>query len=185
MSLTEKDKEEIASMIAEAIDQSKSLSPEEELEKQIGEWEDNPIELDCGIVLAPKDLEIGGRKFFTWDEALELLEDEDWGMPTPAEWLQICAELGTDERGVFSAEILKKKTGMDLSGYVLSDDMDDYRKDPIDGGALYNQGTHGDFWSATAKDGTSAYDLDFNSSGLNPQDTDSKGYGFTVRCVAR
>ena len=53
------------------------------------------------------------------------------------------------------------------------------------GGSLNLQGAYGNFWSAAAKDGTNAYNLNFNSSNLNPQNTNNKGNGLTVRCVAR
>jgi len=53
------------------------------------------------------------------------------------------------------------------------------------GGTLDSQGTGGLFWSATAKSDTYAYNLAFYSGDLVPQDGGSKGFGFTVRCVAR
>ncbi|MBQ6394607.1 hypothetical protein IJH97_02560, partial [Candidatus Saccharibacteria bacterium] len=53
------------------------------------------------------------------------------------------------------------------------------------GGTLGRQGTTGYFWSATAKSDTNAYYLIFNSGYLVPQSSNNKGYGFTVRCVAR
>ncbi len=53
------------------------------------------------------------------------------------------------------------------------------------GGTLDDQGTHGNFWSATAKSGPRAYYLYFSSGGLHPQTYNIKGYGCTVRCVAR
>ena len=48
-----------------------------------------------------------------------------------------------------------------------------------------NQGRYGNFWSATAKSGNSAYNLVSNFGDLNPHNTSYKGNGFTVRCVAR
>ncbi len=52
-------------------------------------------------------------------------------------------------------------------------------------GTLVNQGTNGDFRSATAKSVTNAYSLYFYSGHLDPQHNGSKGYGLSVRCIAR
>jgi len=53
------------------------------------------------------------------------------------------------------------------------------------GGILYDQGTSGNFCSATAKSDIRAYYLNFSSIYLGPQYGSYKGHGFTVRCVAR
>ena len=49
----------------------------------------------------------------------------------------------------------------------------------------YGQGSSGYFWSGTPSSETNAYYLGYNSGGVNPQDNSSKGYGFSIRCVAR
>lgn len=195
MSLTKKDKEEIKRIVAEALDDIKAGQQAlaegnkayEEEQAQFKDWEDNAIHLDCGITLAPEDYHDGARKFFTWDEAMEIEKKSNgkWRLPTPKEWMMICAELGTDEDGVFDAEVLEKNTGIKLNGWVWKGGMDDYREDPS-GGSLDSQGTNGNYWSATAAStATNAYDLYFGSSYLHPQRADNKGYGFSVRCVAR
>ncbi len=51
-------------------------------------------------------------------------------------------------------------------------------------GALGARGSRGYFWSSTAFNSTNARLLHFYSSGFNPQSGNSKGYGFSVRCVA-
>lgn len=48
----------------------------------------------------------------------------------------------------------------------------------------YGQGSYGFFWSATPNSASNSYDLRYASGSINPQDNDSKGYGFSVRCVA-
>lgn len=181
MSLTKKDKEEIKRIVAEALAEGNKAYEEE----QFKDWEDNAIYLDCGIVLAPEDYHEGERKFFNWDEAMEIEKKSNgkWRLPTPKEWMMICAELGTDEDGVFDVEALEKNTGMKRNGWVWGDDIDDYRENSSDGDTLLSQGTNGYFWSATAKSGTHAYHLYFNSGNLNPQYNNFKGYGFAVRCV--
>ncbi|MBR3323362.1 hypothetical protein IKG16_00560 [Candidatus Saccharibacteria bacterium] len=47
------------------------------------------------------------------------------------------------------------------------------------------QGSHGNFWSGTPSAETTVYGLVYNSGGVYPQNNDTKGYGFSIRCVAR
>ena len=49
----------------------------------------------------------------------------------------------------------------------------------------YNQGSYGNFWSGTPSAETNAYYLRYNSGGVDPQDYNDKGNGFSIRCVAR
>ncbi|MBR2726159.1 hypothetical protein IKE87_02735, partial [Candidatus Saccharibacteria bacterium] len=51
-------------------------------------------------------------------------------------------------------------------------------------GALDLRGMNGHFWSSVGYSSTHAHSLDFRSSYFNPQNGGSKGYGFSVRCVA-
>ncbi|MBQ3409856.1 hypothetical protein IJG66_00650 [Candidatus Saccharibacteria bacterium] len=52
-------------------------------------------------------------------------------------------------------------------------------------GSLNAQGTSGGFWSSTVNNSNNARGLNFSSSNLNPQGRNSKGYGFSIRCMAR
>ncbi|MBR0480673.1 hypothetical protein IJJ46_02520 [Candidatus Saccharibacteria bacterium] len=52
-------------------------------------------------------------------------------------------------------------------------------------GDVVNVGSEGDFWSSTSNSSRNAYNLNFNSNNLNPQNNNSKGNGLTVRCVAQ
>ena len=52
-----------------------------------------------------------------------------------------------------------------------------------DGSTLYNRGSYGSYWSSSYYSATSAYNLSFNSSGVNPQNFSSRRHGFTVRAV--
>ena len=47
------------------------------------------------------------------------------------------------------------------------------------------RGYYGYYWSSTSSSDTGAYYLYFSSSSLYYRDNDSRGGGFTVRCVAR
>ena len=51
--------------------------------------------------------------------------------------------------------------------------------------ALVARGSYGNYWSLRGLSGTSANDLNFYSTGINPQDGYGRGYGFAVRCLAR
>ena len=52
-------------------------------------------------------------------------------------------------------------------------------------GILYSQSSHGYYWSHTPNGKTRAYYLTFVSTGLYPRSNYSRGYGFTLRCLAR
>ena len=52
-----------------------------------------------------------------------------------------------------------------------------------DGTTLNNRGTNGNYWSSSYNSATNAYNLNFNSSTVNPQDNSSRRYGFSVRAV--
>ena len=45
------------------------------------------------------------------------------------------------------------------------------------------QGSYGYYWSRTADDSSTAYNLNLDSSSVGPQDYNYKNYGFSVRCV--
>gem|GEM_PF-1354707 len=50
-------------------------------------------------------------------------------------------------------------------------------------GTLNNAGTNGYYWSSTVN-GTNAYNLNFNSTTVNPANNNNRANGFSVRCVA-
>ena len=49
-------------------------------------------------------------------------------------------------------------------------------------GSLKHQGSNGNYWSSSPF-GTNAYNLNFNSGGVNPANNNNRAYGFSVRCV--
>ena len=50
-------------------------------------------------------------------------------------------------------------------------------------GSLNNRGSNGNYWESKANNANNAYDLNFNSGNLNPQDNWDKGRGFSIRCL--
>ncbi len=49
-------------------------------------------------------------------------------------------------------------------------------------GALNNQGSNGNYWSSSIT-GTNAYNLNFNSTAVNPANNNNRANGFSVRCI--
>ena len=52
-------------------------------------------------------------------------------------------------------------------------------------GNLYYRGASGHFWTSMAYNAARAFNFDFSSSDYRPWMTHEKGFGFSVRCVAR
>ncbi len=73
---------------------------------------------------------------------------------------------------VSAADIVKAPYYFIYGGYVGS-------------GELYAAGSDGFYWSSTARDGSRAYYLYFNSSGVSPSFNDYRYYGFSVRCLVQ
>ena len=51
--------------------------------------------------------------------------------------------------------------------------------------ALNYRGSRGYFWSGRSYSSTGSYYLVFNSTGVGPQNGVTRGYGFSLRCLAR
>jgi hypothetical protein len=51
------------------------------------------------------------------------------------------------------------------------------------GTSLNNRGSNGNYWSSSFNSATNAYNLNFNSSSVNPQNNNNRRNGFTVRPV--
>lgn len=49
--------------------------------------------------------------------------------------------------------------------------------------ALNNRGTNGNYWSASLNSQTNGYNLNFNSTGVNPANNNNRFNGFSVRAV--
>lgn len=49
-------------------------------------------------------------------------------------------------------------------------------------GALNNVGSNGNYWSASPNS-SNGYNLNFNSSNVNPSNNNNRANGFAVRCV--
>lgn len=182
---TKAQEEQIKKLISEAL---ASIVTGEDKRKEMPDfdkWKEDAIISKTGLKIAPEDFYVGNKKLFAWDEANEALKDTDWRMPTVAEWMMICGEFGENEYGEITAKQLEKTLGLKMNGWVSIEGMDKYNQDYSTSSIEY-VGTNGDYWSASATaTAANAYNLYFYSSGVDPQDSDSKLYGFSVRCVAR
>ncbi len=96
-------------------------------------------------------------------------------LPTQAEWdawtiaanIKTCTGAPTDCRQAAYNTNLKLPT----AGYRNRSD-----------GALNNQGSNGNYWSSSPNS-ANAYNLNFNSTGVNPANNNNRANGFSVRCV--
>lgn len=52
-----------------------------------------------------------------------------------------------------------------------------------DGTTLNNRGSNGNYWSSSFNSATNAYNLNFNSTDVNPQNNNNRRNGFSVRAV--
>ena len=59
-----------------------------------------------------------------------------------------------------------------VSGYYLS-------------GTVYRQGTYGLFWSSTYYSADGMYSMRVSGTGVTPQNSNYRFYGFSVRCIVQ
>lgn len=178
MSLTKKDKEEIRQMIVEAVKGQGTVTNEEASDVlfQIKDWKENAIDTGMGFKVAPADLKIDGKEYFTWDEAKEIeekyLKPNGWRLPTVGEFVMLYGKYGIDEDGEDDVQAFCEALKMEKKGYKDSN------------GYLYGQGSRGYWWSTAASSASNAYSLYMDSSYLVPQSNYSKADGFALRCVS-
>ena len=51
------------------------------------------------------------------------------------------------------------------------------------GSSHNNEGSNGNYWSSVLNSADNAYNLNFNSTGVNPQNNNNRYNGFSVRAV--
>jgi len=115
-----------------------------------------------------------------------------WRIPTQAEWGSIFS--GGTTSGAPGAATVNKWTWTNTgtAGYKISPDggttytlfLPAGGVRYYNNGVFYWAGTQGHYWSSTPGTGTISYKLNFNSGNVNPNDQLSRGYGFSIRCVA-
>ena len=127
--------------------------------------------------------EINGETYYTYDEAVEAVKQlgEGWRLPTRGEMVDLC-DLGStwddDQKGRwFGGNHATDHAG---SMFIPASGFRHYTS-----GALPSVGGTGVYWSsaASAAGNANASYLHFLATGVYPQNSNYRAYGFTVRCV--
>ena len=98
-------------------------------------------------------------------------------MPTVGEFQELnaqCDSEWTDEDGVAGRRFTSR-----INGNSIFFPASGYRK----GTGLDNRGSRGNYWSASLSSQTNGYNLNFNSTTVNPANSLNRFYGFSVRAV--
>jgi uncharacterized protein (TIGR02145 family) len=104
-----------------------------------------------------------------------------WHLPTKEDFQELYDNTDSEwvadynGTGVAGRKFMKKS---DHSVYVFFPASGGYN-----GTSLNGRGTNGYYWSSSFYSTTYAYDLNFNSSSVNPQNDNGRRFGFTVRPV--
>lgn len=126
----------------------------------------------AGVEIAERDYCEGDKKYFTFDEAIEIEKklNNGWRLPTRKEWTLICEEFACDDKCKLSAKLLIDKLGLGLNGNYASN--------------LNDSGADGGYWSSTINGSSYGYDLLLLSgNGVLSQDYSSKYNGYSIRLV--
>lgn len=222
MSLTEKDKKEIATIVTKIVDErlksaeTMVVEPANEpvtndvydFDEMFSDWDDSSILLSCNDIkqitsedfVLPCDYQLKdgtvlkkGKRYFTFDEAKaleeQLFKPNGWELPTVKDFMILHATYGLDKNGRDDPKALHKALNLDCNGFISSSNMEKYNKDPENfeknGGTVSNRTTNGHWWSSYASSSTYGYYLVTASGYVNSQSSDYRGYGFSIRCVAR
>ena len=102
-----------------------------------------------------------------------------WRMPTTAEFAELFNTGYTTNEWVTQNGINGRRVTSKINGNsVFFPAAGNYY-----GTTLFNEGTHGSYWSSSLYSQANAYNLYFFSSGVYPQNNNHRFYGFTVRAV--
>ena len=128
-------------------------------------------ETEGGIVLE-------GNTYYTLDEAAAKFGNK---VPTRAEWEQMIAPGSTwdaEKKGRWIGVNHAKKKETEFSTFLPAAGWRNNNN-----GQLYFRGSEGDYWSST-QNGGNAYFLEFSNGTYVRVPTNTRAYGFSVRCVA-
>lgn len=112
----------------------------------------------------------GKKRYFTYDEAMAIESDGGWRLPTRAEWMGLCAELG-EKNGDIDPSVLSNTLKLRMGGAVRSDE-------------LWHAGDDGFYWSSTtAPSARLAYTLCLDLDCVSTSYCYYRSYGLLVRLV--
>ena len=127
-------------------------------------------EEDCGFLM-------------DFDTANAIQFEDGWHLPSKEDFIELddnCSHKWTINNGVPGMLFTSIHNGNSIflpaAGYSWFDD-NEY------GPTLYYRGSLGFYWSSSYYSATSAYNLCFSSSEVNPQNSNRRRIGFTVRAV--
>ena len=112
----------------------------------------------------------------TYDAARKHM-GEPWRLPTKDDFVELnanCTSEWLTQNGVAGRRFTSNKNGNSIFVPAAGD---------FNGTTLYNRGESCNCWSSTLYSEASGYNLDFNASGVNPQNSNNRFLGFTVRAV--
>ena len=105
--------------------------------------------------------------------------ESDMKWPAPS-WFHI--PLNTDRQAVYDVWTALWGWSSDWTNFwiALKLPFNGYRY--FSNAGVGNQGTRGYYWSSSRYDASNAYSLSLSSTSLNPQNNNSRAFGFAVRC---
>lgn len=170
--------ERLRKLVEEAIEDEKPNKVAARSEAPNDWWRD-PIEIpELGLKITSKDyyeiLPDGTKKeYFTWDEAMEIEKKTNgkWRLPTCVEMMKIACVLG-EKDGDVDRDTLVEALKLEQKGWVDED------------GDTHGKGKEGNWWTSTELSSGSARSLNTYTTRVYPRDSNYKGFGFSVRCVA-
>ncbi|GBU22455.1 hypothetical protein R80B4_02364 [Fibrobacteres bacterium R8-0-B4] len=124
-------------------------------------------------------------RLYTW-EAARTACPTGWRLPSRTEWQNLVDSAGGN---AMAGSRLKSRTGWTEFSGISSTDEYGFSALPggfrITGGTFRYAGDDGDWWTATEDGSGNAYYRNMGyRSGFVGENNDSKGYAFSVRCVA-
>lgn len=157
------------------ISMRKFMTDYEPVAPTIIDFEPIAVSKLSGLEIADKDYVEGDKKYFTYDEAMEVQEKlklTGWRLPTRKEWVLICEEFACGDDGDLHGQLLSERLRLGLNGWQYHEDQ-----------RVRSVGGYGYYWSSVASSATNARYLYFDAAYVYPSHSYYRAYGFSVRLV--
>lgn len=136
---------------------------------------ENLIKTDCGITLCRQDYSERDKRYFTFDEALEVEKEakkHGFRLPTVQDFEKLYAFYGLDKDRGDTPQRFVDELGFSYSG--VWNGMDS---------SAGHVGSNGVYWSSSVYNTIYGYYLNFDSSNVYPQDSYYKSRGLTLKFI--